>query len=175
VKVVERAVIDVVRVWDIVVRSVLAAAVTVIRVTKKSVSVERPIELMVVVVSVLKKFVLVVSVEKLVEIIDVLVEVLVETVMETKATAKVADATSPATPGTGGLAHAPMHAVTVIAYKLTTAAGFAMKEPRTTPFEIEHESAVTKPLLGEVILHAVSDGSNPQPETPTGVPGGPDH
>jgi hypothetical protein len=63
VKVVERAVIDVVRVWDIVVRSVLAAAVTVIRVTKKSVSVERPIELMVVVVSVLKKLVDVVSVE----------------------------------------------------------------------------------------------------------------
>ena len=63
VKVVERVVIDVVRVWDIVVRSVLNAAVTVTRVTKKSVSVERPIELMVVVVRVLKKLVDVVSVE----------------------------------------------------------------------------------------------------------------
>jgi hypothetical protein len=63
VKVVESAVIDVVRVWDTVVRSVLAAAVTVKRVTKKSVSVEIPIELRVVVVSVLKKLVDVVSVE----------------------------------------------------------------------------------------------------------------
>jgi len=63
VKVVERAVIDVVKVSNTVLRNELAAAVTVTTVTKKSVSVDRPIELMVVVVNVLKKLVVVVSVE----------------------------------------------------------------------------------------------------------------
>ena len=41
-----------------------------------------------------------------------------------------------------------------------------------------HEGAgavAINPVLGEVTAQLRSVESNPQPETPTGVPGGPDH
>jgi hypothetical protein len=160
-----------------VVKSVLAAALTVTSVTKKSVSVERPIWLMVVVVSVLKKLVEVVSVEKLVEIIEVLVEVLVEVVVTTLATEKKAEALSP----TGGLAAQLglfMHPVTVTASRPGGAAESTMKEAKTFPPEIEHASVpdeMNVEPLGDVTLQATSPEKKPVPVIPTGVPGGPDH
>jgi hypothetical protein len=179
VKVVEKAVIDVVRVWDIVLKSVLAAAVTVIRVTKKSVSVERPIELIVVVVSVLKKLVDVVSVEKLVEIIDVLVEVLVEVVMDTNATTKKAVARSTFVASDGPEHVAPVHPVTMTGYWPGEAPAFTVKDPTRRPVTLstEQEGAGVvgsiRPIL--VIAQDTSVLSNPQPVTPIGVSGGPAH
>jgi hypothetical protein len=52
-----------------------------------------------------------------------------------------------------------------------------VKEANTLPPEIEQAEAgvVAMKPAEAVIAHVVSLVSNPQPMTPTGVPGGPDH
>jgi hypothetical protein len=91
------------------------------------------------------------------------------------ATEKKAVAVSvPAAPKT----HVPdAHPVTLTTYKPGETAP-TVKEPTTLPLEIEHAGAVTKPVVGESIKQEPSTGldiEKPQPETPNGVPAGPDH